>query len=332
MSDRNIARILVVDDEPYLCEMLVDALAANDVEVITATNTEQAIALASRYRPDLLVTDLCLKGNTGTQLIDLLRDRVGDVPAIVITGHGDVQSLTDASRRRPVELMTKPLNVQRLRTVVHKELDALRHKRRFQQRNYKLRRLARQFNLERKRIQRQLEKACTELTSACRSLNEQMAMKQATIDFQHELLAARTDDDVFRSLFRLFIRQSGPVFGVAMVCNADAELQIVGRFGVPRPDGLRFCQALAGPTVNYLVSDPKCTLIDAGEQRELFDESIWKYLPGLTILAVPLIPVTGEIIGAAILYRKGEQPFTDGDLALAEMVSTPTGMSIKRNG
>ena len=149
--------------------------------------------------------------------------------------------------------------------------------------------------------------------------------------YQRELLGARTDDDVFRALFRLFVTRSGPVFGVAMVCDSAAQLKTTGRFGVPQPDGLEFCRRLSQPLIDAVLSDPHCTLIDAEAESFLFDESIRRYLPGLTALAVPLIPRSGEMIGLVVLYRKGEQPFTDADVALAELIAHPTALAIQRN-
>ena len=46
---------------------------------------------------------------------------------------------------------------------------------------------------------------------------------------------------------------------------------------------------------------------------------------------MPLIPAPGEMIGLAVLYRKGEQPFTEQDLGLAEMISLPTATAVRRN-
>ena len=52
------------------------------------------------------------------------------------------------------------------------------------------------------------------------------------------------------------------------------------------------------------------------------------------IFALAMVGFTataGQIIGLVVLYRKGEQPFTDGDIALAEMIAPSTAMTIRRN-
>ena len=85
----------------------------------TASSGLEAIKLARANPPDIVVTDLMLGDCTGLDVIDSLRaDIAGDIPAIVITGMGDPETLTEASRHRPAELMTKPLDLDRLRQTI----------------------------------------------------------------------------------------------------------------------------------------------------------------------------------------------------------------------
>ena len=54
----------------------------------------------------------------------------------------------------------------------------------------------------------------------------------------------------FANLFRAFASRTGPLHGVAMVCDESADLNIIGRFGVPKPDELGFCQKFTPPLVD----------------------------------------------------------------------------------
>ena len=331
MSRDQTKHVLVVDDEPALRDLIAEALKAADVKVTTAGSGKEAINVARGKRPDLLVMDVVLGDCTGLDVIDALRCELGDIPAVVITGYSDAETLTEASRRRPVELMTKPLDLVRLRNTVNEALDRQIDVRRSRRRAKRLRRLARTINLERKSIHRQLDTTCASLATAYRTLSSQLAIQQIVIGYQRDLVSARNDDEVFRSLFRLIIEQSGPVFGVAMVCDTDAQLKIVGRFGVPAPDSLTFCRKLSRPIIQTVLVNPVCAPIDAGGKKDMFCESIRRYLPGLSILAMPLIPAAGQMIGLVILYRKGEQPFSDADISLAETAAPPTTLAVQRN-
>jgi len=249
----------------------------------------------------------------------------------VITGLRDPETLAEASQHRPVELMTKPLDVRRLAGTVREALARRGQDQRLRRRARRLRRLAGRVNRQRKRALKQLDTTCADLTVAYRTLSGQLSLHKSVIAYQSELLAAPTDDDVFRCLFRTFVKASGGVQGVAMVCDQNAELLVAGRFGVPQPDNPAFCQALVQPVVDTVLSDPRCLLIDAQDEADRFDETIRRYLPGISILAIPLLPAEEEMIGLVVLYRKGEQPFTDADLAIAELVGRPTAVAIRRN-
>ena len=325
------ARVLIVDDEPEICNLLTDALRDENVEVDAAGSGAEAIRLAAQRPPDLLVTDVFLGDCTGMELIDRMRATTGDVPAVVITGGGDPATFSEASRRRPVEVIRKPLDLGRLQQAVTGELRRQATARRTRRRARRLRTLAHGVNLERKAVRRQLDATCADLTTAYRTLSGQLSLQKLVIDYQQDLLSAQTDDEVFRLLFQTFVRRSGPVFGVAMVCDEEAELRVAGRFGVPEPDGSRFCQLLSRPVVGIALTNPQCLLMDAIEQDELFDPAIRRYLPGITLLSTPLMPTPGELIGLVTLYRKGEQPFTDRDLAMAQLIAGPTATAIRRN-
>jgi len=331
MPDLSKPKVLVVDDEAQLRELLADALSDMPIQVYAASSGHEAQEIARQLRPDILVTDLKLGDCTGLDVIDRLRGTLGDIPAVVITGVRDPQWFCEASRRKPVELMTKPLDLGRLKNTIQRELSVLFKTRNEMGRTSRLRRLAKQVNKERKQAQRQLQNTCADLTEAYHDLTNQLEAQQIAVQYQQELLQSRCDDDVFRSLFKTFVNQSGPLNGVALVCDANAELQVAGRFGVPSPDNIEFCQTLAAPHIDAVIGNPQITVTDAGDQAEVFDESIRRYLPGVTTLSIPLLPTEGELIGLVLLYRKGEQPFLNEDLILAELLGPPTALAVRRN-
>ncbi len=338
-------RVLIVDDEPGLRELLSDALG-QELDVSVAANGREALAAAQANQPDLLVTDFCLGDCTGLEVIDNIRQLHPDLPAVLITGHPELASLTETSRRRPVEVFDKPLDLPRLKQAIASELARVADDQRVRTRSVRLRRLARHFKQQRKHAypqgpgpkadgrqdSRQVETSPNaELASDYRKLNRQVNLQKLVMEFQRGLLQAGSDDDVFKSLFGMFVHHSGPVFGAALVCDDQAQLQLIGRFGVPNPDGPKFCLALSVPIIDTVLTNPQATLIDATEQADRFAPNIRRYLVGLSILAIPLVPAEGQMIGLVMLYRKGEQPFMETDVSLAEMIALPTALAVQRN-
>ncbi|KKK66989.1 hypothetical protein LCGC14_2958570 [marine sediment metagenome] len=172
---------------------------------------------------------------------------------------------------------------------------------------------------------------CDELTATCRGLQDRVDRQHALIRYQTDLLGSANEDDTFAQLFRLFVHRTGPVFGVAMLCDEDAELQIVGRFGVPVPDGVEFCRSLAMAGVDTVLESPDVHVIDAMDHIGMFPQNIQKLLVGVTVMLVPLMIDPGRMIGLVALYRKGEQPFTEDDVGMARLISAPTAAAVQNS-
>lgn len=331
MAEVQMARVLIVDDEPQLRELLVDALSDSHLEISTASSGQEALDVATQIHPDLVITDLCLGDLNGMDVIDRLRQRTPNLAAVFITGQGDPATLSEASRRQPIEMLNKPLDIPRLQRTVQSELTRQASVHRLQNRTQRLRHVARKINDERKSLHHKLHTECAQLTTAYRTLSTQLSLQRLVLGYQKDLLTVKSDDDVFKHLFGMFVQHSGPLFGTAMVCDSNAELQMVGRFGVPSPDNQTFCRAIAKNIVDRVLGNPRCMIVDATDEAHEFDESIRRYLCGVSILAIPLIPSDGQMIGVVILYRKGEQPFHDSDLSLAEMIARTTAISVQSN-
>jgi DNA-binding NtrC family response regulator len=107
-------RILVVDDEPDVREMLSVALSQAGYEVDDAADGFAALAKVSRYRPDLVLTDLRMPGMTGVDLLERMRRIHGDVPVILATGLETWDLCTAAEAYGAVTCLVKPIDVEDL--------------------------------------------------------------------------------------------------------------------------------------------------------------------------------------------------------------------------
>lgn len=193
-------------------------------------------------------------------------------------------------------------------------------------RNHRLLKLSR----GRKIAYRRLCSACTDLTKTCRNLQNRLDRQEAVLDYQKHLLARSDDHEVFSRFFRLFAERTGSLFGVAMLSDENAELKLVGRFGVPIPDGVNFCQSIAEAMVPDMLERPEVMVLDAFDNIHKFPTSLHRFLVGVSVLVVPLMVAEGQLIGVVVLYRKGEQPFTNDDIALARIMGPPTAAAVQR--
>src|SRR6058998_3742119 len=107
-------RILIVDDEPEIVRGLEDNLRFEGYQTLTAANGADALAVAAREAPDLIVLDLMMPVVSGWDVCRTLRARGIDVPIIMLTARGE-----EAERVRGLELgaddyLTKPFSLREL--------------------------------------------------------------------------------------------------------------------------------------------------------------------------------------------------------------------------
>ena len=88
--------VLIVDDELNIRRVLAAMLAREGYEVTTAGNGEQALAVLQKTPVDAVVTDLVMPGMSGLKLLERAGVEFPDVPIIMITAHGTVDSAVQA--------------------------------------------------------------------------------------------------------------------------------------------------------------------------------------------------------------------------------------------
>lgn len=81
-------QILLVDDDPELCELLSDYLGHEGFQVVAVHDAESALARLEQALPDLMVLDIMMPGQSGLELLQQMRPRFR-LPVIMLTGRGD---------------------------------------------------------------------------------------------------------------------------------------------------------------------------------------------------------------------------------------------------
>ena len=119
-----VLKILAVDDDAALLELLTRQLQEAGYEVTTAGSAEQALAQVSIARPDLVITDLTMGGLDGMALFEALHHTQPTLPVIVLTGHGTIADAVAATRRGVVGYLTKPFDAETLLGNVERALSA----------------------------------------------------------------------------------------------------------------------------------------------------------------------------------------------------------------
>ncbi len=105
-------RVLAVDDDPILCELMREQLATLGWRVTTADNGEAAMTALAQDVPDLAIIDISMPMLDGFGLLRHMRQnpRTVDLPVIVCTSHNDRQAIDQAYRLGATSFVTKPIN------------------------------------------------------------------------------------------------------------------------------------------------------------------------------------------------------------------------------
>lgn len=108
------ARVLVVDDEPNIADVVSMALRYNDFEVQTAGNGQDALRAATEFRPDLIVLDVMLPDLDGFQVAKRLAERRSEIPIIFLTARDTTDDKIRGLTVGGDDYMTKPFSVEEL--------------------------------------------------------------------------------------------------------------------------------------------------------------------------------------------------------------------------
>jgi len=124
------ARILIVDDEPDIRELIGEILADEGFEVTTAADAAEAREQRGLNQPDLVLLDVWMPGTDGISLLREWRESdTLDCPVVMISGHGSVEAAVEATRLGAFDFIEKPVSMAKLLVTVGNALEAGRLKR-----------------------------------------------------------------------------------------------------------------------------------------------------------------------------------------------------------
>ncbi|HUV06257.1 MAG TPA: sigma-54 dependent transcriptional regulator [Spirochaetia bacterium] len=119
----SLGKILVVDDDRNLIEVLKVRVESAGYEVTTALNEEEAIEAAKNQMFDLAILDLQLEKSDGISLMQKLHLLFPDLPVIILTAHGTIESAVESMKRGAYSYVTKPFNARDLLLQMEKALE-----------------------------------------------------------------------------------------------------------------------------------------------------------------------------------------------------------------
>ncbi|MDJ1156825.1 sigma-54 dependent transcriptional regulator [Chelatococcus sp. SYSU_G07232] len=125
------ADILIVDDEADIRDLVAGILEDEGHRTRTAGSSDEALAAIEMRRPHLVFLDIWLQGSRldGLQVLDVIKELHPELPVVMISGHGNIETAVSAIKRGAYDFIEKPFKADRLVLVAERALEAARLKR-----------------------------------------------------------------------------------------------------------------------------------------------------------------------------------------------------------
>ncbi len=116
-------RILIVDDEPDIRDVVSDILEDENYQVEQSANAEQAREVLVNFNPDLILLDIWMPDVDGISLLKEWISQGVDKPIIMISGHGNVETAVEAIRTGAYDFLEKPLSSAKMLLTIERALE-----------------------------------------------------------------------------------------------------------------------------------------------------------------------------------------------------------------
>ncbi|AKR55494.1 sigma-54-dependent Fis family transcriptional regulator [Youhaiella tibetensis] len=120
--------ILIIDDEDDIRDLIAGILEDEGYEARQAHDADSGLNEIARRRPSLVFLDIWMQGSRldGLQLLDVLQSQHPDMPVVMISGHGNVETAVSAIKRGAYDYIEKPFKIDRLLLITQRAVEATR--------------------------------------------------------------------------------------------------------------------------------------------------------------------------------------------------------------
>ena len=112
--------VLILDDEPIVCERLKEHLEKHDLSVETFTESQAAMDRLAQKRFDVVVTDLKMKAPSGLDVMHFARQQGTGTQVIIITGYSSIEAAREAEYSGAYQFIDKPFQMETMTKLVKK--------------------------------------------------------------------------------------------------------------------------------------------------------------------------------------------------------------------
>lgn len=118
------SRMLLIDDDSVFLQTMARSLTRRGEQILTAESAEEALRLVQQYRPEKILLDLNLGGDSGLQLLPQLLQALPGCYVVMLTGYASVATAVEAIKKGAVNYLCKPVTAQEVLAAFASEVGA----------------------------------------------------------------------------------------------------------------------------------------------------------------------------------------------------------------
>jgi FixJ family two-component response regulator len=219
-------RVLVVDDEADLVEVINDVVCGLQCKVTVARTVAQAKKLLKGESFELMLADVNLPDGDGLSLLPALRRHQPVASAIVITGAPSVDGAITAMRSGAVDFLAKPFDTKQLVDRVQNALQRQSLVARQEKRLVRLRDAVKRLGIARRMVSKKVDLLCNDLVSAYGELSKQLDVVRTQENFRKSIEQARDLEQLLCHTMDWLLRQLGYANVALWLAGEDGDFQL----------------------------------------------------------------------------------------------------------
>jgi FixJ family two-component response regulator len=318
-KNKHRPRVLVVDDEQGLLDVVSDVVAGMDCTVAVAKTIAQAKRKLTGEAFELLVTDVNLPDGDGMSLLTTMRRHQPTATAIVITGSPSVDGAISALRGGAVDFVPKPFNHAQLVDHVRKALDRQNVISRQEKRLVRLRDAVKKLGVARRTVSQKVDLLCNDLISAYSELSQQLDSVRTQESFRKDIAACTDLEQLLCHTMDWLLRRLGNSNVAIWLAGDDGAFQLGAYMKHTIAGDDNVSQAMLSAVLPITTRDGFMHT-RSEELRNRMKKEEFQTLAGQDMISISATYL-GEPLAAIILFRDAATPFTEADEAAIKAIS-----------
>jgi DNA-binding response OmpR family regulator len=309
---RHRLRVLVVDREPCVGDLLRQAMADQPIELCVAGSLAEARRLIGESPIDLALVEPDLPDGCGIELANEIRSRRSIAQTIVIAGDASTARAVAALRAGATDFIAKPLDIDELTQRVREAMRRHDTDRKRKQRVARLRRICRKLNDAHEQVTSQVDILCNDLVIAYQELAMQVQHVNETQLFQSLVRDELDLEQLLRKTLEHVLEKAGPTNAAVFLPTIADEFTLGGyvNYDCSSAGADLLLEHLANVVAPRFVGTDEVVLIRDNETlaRTIGDD--WHYLADSQVMVIPCRH-RGEPLAVLALFRDADKPFDE---------------------